>query len=591
MTSGAASTTTTAPLSTGSASPSESTTGTSGSASDSGTPTSGGTAGVSDTGNDTDPGPGCDDGVQNGGELGVDCGGPCGSTCEDGQDCVVDGDCVSQFCLDGTCTPDEFTAGSLIIPMDTDYQDLGMLEAYGLVYALLSAGVPVHWIIAPDKPYAGVDVVASAIDLQSGQPIDAHGYRGGPFVVSAADAVDALAVIEGWQQQNPATVVHEVSASFMAPVSRRLVAAPTIAMFADGNQDIARKYMMAAKIPDSTGDVGWPDSSPDMLDPLEVAGPTDSEHRDGALFDADGDPVYCQLMSMHWGVSDAEALPEVVAEVREFLGEPTHFFAECQAVSAFENLASHGLFLTTQGLLTGGGSNEHEFHGLDRPFAQFDGAFESVGGSEPAYKLPADGTYKADGLVMITEQGSPVGVNDVWTTGTLDGMCAREDPGCTIGKVSYLGGHEYDVATPISDHPSSQGTRLFLNSLFEAPCSAASGTPDLTLSKSAPAHVAAPQITFMIDYANVGIATAQAAVLRDVLPDGSSFVAATQGGQLVGDTVTWSLGNLGPGENGSVSVTVDLGGAGVYENVAHLDYMAGLNAFGLDSNVTMTAYP
>ena len=35
---------------------------------------------------------------------------------------------------------ENFSAGSLIVPMDTTYQDSGMFKAYGLVYALLTAG-------------------------------------------------------------------------------------------------------------------------------------------------------------------------------------------------------------------------------------------------------------------------------------------------------------------------------------------------------------------------------------------------------------------------------------------------------------------
>ncbi len=40
-----------------------------------------------------------------------------------------------------------FATGSYVIPMDTDYQDNGMLRAYGLLYRLLRAGVPVAWVI------------------------------------------------------------------------------------------------------------------------------------------------------------------------------------------------------------------------------------------------------------------------------------------------------------------------------------------------------------------------------------------------------------------------------------------------------------
>lgn len=48
-------------------------------------------------------------------------------------------------------------AGSLIIPMDTLSQDHGMLRAYGLVYRLLSQGVPVYWAVAEGKAQNGVD--------------------------------------------------------------------------------------------------------------------------------------------------------------------------------------------------------------------------------------------------------------------------------------------------------------------------------------------------------------------------------------------------------------------------------------------------
>ena len=48
-----------------------------------------------------------------------------------------------------------------------------------------------------------------------------------------------------------------------------------------------------------------------MLDPAEISGPdNDDNHSDGALFDEDGDPVYCQFMSMHWAVNDAKQNPE-----------------------------------------------------------------------------------------------------------------------------------------------------------------------------------------------------------------------------------------------------------------------------------------
>jgi hypothetical protein len=38
------------------------------------------------------------------------------------------------------------------------------------------------------------------------------------------------------------------------------------------------------------------------------------------------------------------------------------------------------------------------------------------------------------------------------------------------GKISYLGGHQYSTTVPVTSASQSQGTRLFLNALFEAQC-------------------------------------------------------------------------------------------------------------------------
>jgi uncharacterized repeat protein (TIGR01451 family) len=486
---------------------------------------------------------------------------------------------------------EDFAAGSLIIPMDTDYQDLGMLRAYGLVYALLQADVPVRWMIKTGKAQGEADFTASATDVLSGMAIVEHGYRGGPWVVDAADAGAAMPVIEAWQADNQDTAVHEATEGFTGDVSRTLVVAPTISMMADGNQKIARKYMLAAGIPDSTGDLNWPDSSPDMLDPDELSGPTEEDHRDGALFDEDGDPLYCQFMSMHWGVGDAEQNPEVVAEMRRFLSHPTHLFAECQAVNAFENLDPHGYFLTSKGFEIGDKVMTYDFYETDTPFAQIDGQFLGVGGSEPAYTLPPGEQYKASDIVMITEKDTPIGVNDVWMTGFLDGVCPANSTGClTAGKVSYLGGHEYDVDLPMSEHPTTQGTRLFLNSLFEAPCATEEGLPLIELTKDAPEVTEAPEVTFTITYSNAGAMPAFSAVLTDTLPSGVTFVSATDDGAFADGAVTWDLGNLGPGEGSTVQVMVTLDAPGVYVNQAALAYRAGTNMLSADSNATMTAY-
>ncbi|MGE3630263.1 MAG: hypothetical protein AB7P00_10135, partial [Sandaracinaceae bacterium] len=427
--------------------------------------------------------------------------------------------------------------------------------------------------------------------ITAGTEIASHGYRGGPFVIEAADAEAARAIIDAWNDQsawaaNPwaqrtvfnVVSVHEATAGFSGFVRRQMIEAPTIAVFSDGNEDIATRYLRAAGIPQSNGmefpagrcgaaDCGPGTSNPDMLTVPSIMGDMgtcdapNTDHHNGALFNADGTPAYCQIMSMHWGVDDRERVEcdgggcpatlaecagetftfhghEVVAEVREFLAFPTHFFAECQAVNAYENTVPNpewpylddagrnGHFLTTTGMppacpcmstetafecVAGacGGSDcclprdvKEQGAGFliaQRPDAaslqilnpqiaynQLDGAFETVGGSEPAYNLSEYlGTAYINDLsvTFITGPDGP-GDQDLWMTGFLDGECdivtydEFAEPGeCARGKVSYLGGHQYSTALPVSSHADTQGTRLFLNSLFEADCVTGGLTP------------------------------------------------------------------------------------------------------------------
>ena len=493
--------------------------------------------------------------------------------------------------------PKTFGSDSLIIPMDIDYQDMGMFEAYGLVYALLQGGVTIHWTIAPNKDHNGVDFTASAVDIVSAASVTDHGYRGGPFVIDAADADAALAIIEDFNTNvaDEGVAVHRATASFDTDVSRTMIVAPTIAMMADGNQKIARAYMMAAHIPDSTGDYGWPDASPDMLDPGEIMGPTDTNHTDGALFDDEGTPVYCQFMSMHWGVKDAEENPEVVAEMRYFLQSPTHLYAQCQAVNAFENLEMWGHFLTTTGFEIGDQPNAWDFYNADQPYVQIDGDFESVGGSEPAYTLPVGGAYSGgESVVMITEAGTPVGTNDVWMTGYLDGACEPTAEICALpdgeGKISYLGGHDYGVDLPISANPQSNGTRLFLDSLFEAQCATEEGFPQLTITKSGPSTTDTASVEYTISVHNDGPGVALDAVLTDELPAGANFISATGTTTATGATVVWDLGNLDSNETQDVTVVVQFADYGTFENDAELDFRVGTNLFSDTSNIVETVY-
>jgi uncharacterized protein (TIGR03382 family) len=615
-----------------------------------------------------------------------------------------------------------FAPGSLVIPMDLAYQDRGMFQAYGLLFQLLRQGVPVAWVIEPTKtwhdapcntagnlcawdcavegsgvkcayPTASPDFfVASTVfaspTMTAGTVIANHGYRAGPFVVDAAHAAAAKTIIMIWNDQTmwgantwaqrtgPQVVtVHETTAAFTGYVSRDLVAAPTIAVFSDGNEDIATSYLRAAGIKQSNGsefpgarcgasNCGPGTANPDMLTVPSVMGDMGTcnapnlDHKNGALVTADGIPAYCQIMSMHWNVTDRETVQcnggncpatqaectgqtityhghEVVAEVRAFLEYPVHFFAECQAVNAYENTVPNpawpylddagreGHFLTTTGTPPACPCTDNEFTCVNNvcvpsdikekgagfmiaaspnpvkvlhpevPYNQFDGAWGTEGGSEPAYNLSTYlGTaYKNDREVTFVTANAGPGVQDVWMTGYADGECDISPPiGFTPhgpqdcgGKVSYLGGHAYSTNVPVTDN---QGTRVFLNSLFEADCVSSVGQPALSLTLT-PSTFFSPDVPaegmFQAGFSNTALGPALDGELRLQLGTGIELVSAT-GGTVSGDTVSWTIGSIGgspgvagdPPAFGTRPVTLRFNDYGDYTVTLTMTYRSGV---------------
>lgn len=587
--------------------------------------------------------------------------------------------------------PQTYPAGSLIIPMDLAYQDRGLLQAYGLLFQLVRQGVPVDWAIAPGKtwhpapcntpgdlcawdcavegsgvkcpyPTASPDFVATtevAWDATAamGTAIGPHGYRGGPFVIDAAYRTEALAAIAAWNDPTQWTAqpwarrsvfqvvtVHAATAPFTAEIARELRAAPTIAVFSDGNEDIATGYLRAAGIPQSSGaefpsgrcgasNCGPGTANPDMLTVPSIMGEMGTcdapnrDHKNGALFTADGVPAYCQIMSMHWNVTDRETVEcnggacpatqaqcagerityhghEVVAEVRSFLGYPVHFFAECQAVNAYENTVPNpawpflddegrnGHFLTTTGTppacpcteagfaCVAGGCNGADcclpsdvrergagfligarpptvkVLRADVPYNQLDGSFETIGGSEPSYNLSSylGTTYQNNREVVFLTGPSGPGVDDVWMTGYADGECdigppvGHAGPACAGGKVSYLGGHAYSTNVPMTNNGASQGARLFLNALFEADCVTTVGQPALTLGLDGALTVATRTLPIEADFAarytNAAIGPALDAVLTMNVAPGVAIVDAAPA-TVTASSASWPIGSIG----------------------------------------------
>ncbi|MBU1244697.1 hypothetical protein KJ612_15975 [Myxococcota bacterium] len=240
---------------------------------------------------------------------------------------------IAVFLLLATAVPspargNTFPAGSLIIPMDLTYQDYGMLQAYGLVYQLLSHGIPVTWAIAENKaqcvapdpeapeacwwscdewlvfgpcPYPSFapDLARRARILftDGTSPRELfeeifHGYRGGAFLITSLDADFARPVIEAWNTPalwpyNPwarrknfrVVSVHEAIEFIAVPNgSIKLFFPPHAALLADTGEARLAAILRAAGIPQTNG-APFPDApcapgacgpgtaNPDLLSP------------------------------------------------------------------------------------------------------------------------------------------------------------------------------------------------------------------------------------------------------------------------------------------------------------------------------------
>jgi hypothetical protein len=177
---------------------------------------------------------------------------------------------------------------------------------------------------------------------------------------------------------------------------------------------------------------------------------------------------------------------------------------------------------------------------------------------------------------MVSVEGSELGTNDIWMNGHID---ADEN----VGKVSYLAGHRFGTNLPMSTHPGTQGTRYFLNSLFEAPCSSAEGQPNPSIWIDGPGGTNHETYTTSACYENAGPGLAFDAVLTLELPEGATFISATEGGVESGGMVTWELGTLAAGAGGCPEVTVSFPAHGSYGFSSTLTYYVGLNEESVDS--------
>ncbi len=102
-----------------------------------------------------------------------------------------------------------------------------------------------------------------------------------------------------------------------------------------------------------------------------------------------------------------------------------------------------------------------------------------------------------------------------------------------------------------------------------ASCTTVVKQPALAITKSGPSErFIGRDAEYEITVSNRGDAPARDTILTDAVPQGATFVSASDGGAMSGGNVTWNLGTLPPGGSKTVKMVVRASTAGVIRNTA-----------------------
>ena len=216
-----------------------------------------------------------------------------------------------------------FPAGVYIIDMGQPIQTVNNgLKPYGLVYALITAGIPVNWAIEPTKVKDGTDFIASS----SGNLNKA--YKGGSFIIDVVAYPAALAIINSWKTANVGLVVDgPTTAGFSAPIYKTLTIWPKAFLDA-ANDPLITPYYLKAGIPASTYVIN---ANPTLLPKCGSSTGTQDLY---ILPHADPD-----LWSADW-----------ISSLQNFIDNGGSMWAGCHAVSVMESLPGCN-FLSVNGLI------------------------------------------------------------------------------------------------------------------------------------------------------------------------------------------------------------------------------------------------
>lgn len=350
---------------------------------------------------------------------------------------------------------ENFNTGSLIIPMDTTYQNSGMFLAYGLVYNLLSNGIPVKWAIQTGKAFNATDFTATTNDFILGGIPTSHAFSGGPFIIDSANAAAAAPFITAWIGLHPTTVVRVATSAFSADISSTMTRKPLIAI-TDANASIAYTYLNLARIPDSTGAV-WPGADTDILTIAEVEA--------GGLFKNDLSACRKYYYDVYFAPHQGGLTVAEAAEVDSYLKLGGMLHAMCAGIRAYENPTSglYGHYLTQTGIPADdnkGTTGTYTVPIPDFPIVQAVNTTNPQalpGGSLQTWN-ESDTVYwpETQVLAYFTDNG-------VKYDHTVAGPYKN---GTGAGKIVYEGGHNFNASVPYLNNDENLYARYFFDSIF-----------------------------------------------------------------------------------------------------------------------------
>ena len=270
-----------------------------------------------------------------------------------------------------------FPAGVYIIDMGQTPQTINNgLKPYGLVYALINAGIPVNWALEPSKAKDGIDFYATTATNGN------KAYRGGSFIINTVAYPAAVPIINSWKAANVGLVVDgPTTASFIAPIYKTLTIWPRA--FLDATNDV--------RIIPYYNNAGVPSGS----------------------YQINSDPTDLPSCGSTIGTQDIYILPHAdpqdwdasfVTALQNFINNGGAMWAGCHAVSAIENIPGCN-FLSSSGLVLWTNHNDpappYTYRDSGNPVMQFMSTLDNAttSGSEEIY-LPKT-TWRASTSVAV----------------------------------------------------------------------------------------------------------------------------------------------------------------------------------------------